>query len=488
MKKLIFGLLALTFLFVSCSNSAGGSGGGNSTTSGGTQTPTTYTVTFNANDGSENPATATQTFTKGTPQALKTIAELGFSKSGFNFAGWGTTNNSAQSSYADGSSYTAKMDTTLYALWSIIPIYAATISNTIENGTVNATPATATAGTEITLSATPNTGYDFVSYTVTAIDGSIVTVNNGKFTMPEQNVNVTATFKLHIPADGFVVVDVTSDNITSVIKNATQNTRIMFSEIYLPTDAATALNENSSVKFIFDFSKSPDTAIYPKHHFNNENTNVVAIVLSDKITILGMPTFSKYKGLTEITIPASVTEIGMDSFRYCTNLKKVEILNPNVFIKSNRAFWDCPNVEELTTSCVCILDKMGAENLKTLNIIGAPKVFGGLKGNKKITSIALPEGVEEVEDYGLAGEVLETVSLPSTLKKIGKYAFGDNVKYLTCNQLDGWWYNSYFYAGYNRNYNSTGATNLLFNLFKHEDYRTEPCYKVSGRNEIPSSN
>lgn len=203
------------FAFAGCSNggddngallavtSGGGSGGtDNGTQPGGGTNPTpaptptpaaTYTITFNANDGSENPATATQTFTEGVSQTLKTIAELGFSKNGFNFAGWGTTSDASESSYADGASYTACSNTTLYALWSSVPIYS--VNTPVNaNGSVTATPATAAAGTEITLSNTPKAGYSFISYTVTDADGVAVTVTDGKFTMPEKNVTVTAMF------------------------------------------------------------------------------------------------------------------------------------------------------------------------------------------------------------------------------------------------------------------------------------------------------
>ncbi len=158
----------------------------------------TYIITFNANDGSQSPATATQTFTSGTPQALKTIASLGFSKSGYNFAGWGTAANATKSAYADGSSYTASANVTLYALWSSIPVYSVNIPVN-QYGSVTATLATGIAGTEITLSNTPKIGWRFDSYTVTAADSSSVTVTDGKFTMPEKDVTVTATF-VEIPA------------------------------------------------------------------------------------------------------------------------------------------------------------------------------------------------------------------------------------------------------------------------------------------------
>ena len=82
----------------------------------------TYVITFNANDGSENPATVTQNFTAGIAQALIPVEELGFSKAGFSFAGWGRAPKSKEASYADGASYTATANETLYALWSEIPV------------------------------------------------------------------------------------------------------------------------------------------------------------------------------------------------------------------------------------------------------------------------------------------------------------------------------------------------------------------------------
>ncbi len=146
-----------------------------------------------ANDGSEVPATATQDFVDGTPQALTLVEDLGFSKAGFNFAGWGTAADATESAYADGASYTASAAATLYAMWSAIPVYSVNIPVN-EYGSVTASPATATAGTEITLSNTPNAGYQFISYSVIDADGTTVTVTDGKFTMPAKDVTVTVTF------------------------------------------------------------------------------------------------------------------------------------------------------------------------------------------------------------------------------------------------------------------------------------------------------
>lgn len=73
--------------------------------------------------------------------------------------------------------------------------YTVTVSNSIANGTVTASQTTAKAGTEVTLTAAPATGYKFGSWSVTnATTSAAITVTNNKFTMPAANVNVSATF------------------------------------------------------------------------------------------------------------------------------------------------------------------------------------------------------------------------------------------------------------------------------------------------------
>lgn len=73
--------------------------------------------------------------------------------------------------------------------------YTVTVANNIANGTVTASPTSAIEGTEVTLTATPSTGYEFGSWNVTnATTSAAITVTDNKFTMPAANVNVSATF------------------------------------------------------------------------------------------------------------------------------------------------------------------------------------------------------------------------------------------------------------------------------------------------------
>ena len=77
-----------------------------------TQTPITYTVSYDANGGSGAPAG--QSKTHGTNLTLSTQVPT---LSGYEFTGWNTNANGSGTSYQPGGVYSANADVTLYAQW-----------------------------------------------------------------------------------------------------------------------------------------------------------------------------------------------------------------------------------------------------------------------------------------------------------------------------------------------------------------------------------
>ena len=77
-------------------------------------------------------------------------------------------------------------------MWNAEPTYTVTVQND-GNGTASASPTTAEAGTEITLTATANTGYHFSEWQVLS-PATGVTISDNKFTMPSSDVTVKAVF------------------------------------------------------------------------------------------------------------------------------------------------------------------------------------------------------------------------------------------------------------------------------------------------------
>ena len=110
--------------------------------------------------------------------------------------------------YEVGACYTVNEETEVKALWKngvITPTtYTVTVSND-GNGIGAASPSTAAAGTEITLTAAPNEGYHFKEWQVEAPAGLAIT--NNKFTMPDGNVEVKAIFEKDVPTEYTVTFD-----------------------------------------------------------------------------------------------------------------------------------------------------------------------------------------------------------------------------------------------------------------------------------------
>lgn len=73
--------------------------------------------------------------------------------------------------------------------------YTVTAATDIENGTVKVSATSAKAGDTVTVTATPADGYVLDTITVTGANGTAVAVNDSKFTMPAENVTVSAVFK-----------------------------------------------------------------------------------------------------------------------------------------------------------------------------------------------------------------------------------------------------------------------------------------------------
>ncbi len=74
------------------------------------------------------------------------------------------------------------------------PKYSVSFAS-VEGGTLSASAIKAEEGTEITLTAEPQLGYEFNSdWSVVATDGTVINVVDNKFTMPAQDVTVSGTF------------------------------------------------------------------------------------------------------------------------------------------------------------------------------------------------------------------------------------------------------------------------------------------------------
>ena len=159
----------------------------------------TYTVTFETSGGSAVAPVTVDAGSTATKPADPT-------KSGHNFGGW--YKDSTLQTPWDFANGTVTADTTLYAKWTANPpapsyddsdpTYAVS-APAAENGSVTVSPKNASAGSTVTITVKPDSGYVLETISVTDRNGNDLKLTdrgNGKytFTMPGSRVEVKVTF------------------------------------------------------------------------------------------------------------------------------------------------------------------------------------------------------------------------------------------------------------------------------------------------------
>ena len=168
----------------------------------------------------------------------------------------------------------------------------------VQGGTIESSVASATIGTEITLTATPTVGYEFGAWVVTkAGDANTkVTVTDNKFEMPAYSVDVTATF--------------TQKEVSSIsVKTAPTKVKYVKGESFDPTGlviVATFGDETTGDIAYSDATKADFTFAPATNAALNEETSVsityggksttqdITIVTLSSIAVKTAPTKVKY--------------------------------------------------------------------------------------------------------------------------------------------------------------------------------------------------
>ena len=175
------------------------------------------------------------------------------------------------------------------------------------NGSGSATPTTAAAGTEITLSATANSGYHFKEWQV--VSGG-VTISDNKFTMPAGNVEVKAifeedTYTVTVSNDGHgsgTATPATATAGTEITLSATANSGYHFKKWQVVSGGVTisdnkfTMPENAVVvKAIFE-EDAPETYTVSFNANGGKVTTTSATTGADgKLATLPTPTRSGYR-------------------------------------------------------------------------------------------------------------------------------------------------------------------------------------------------
>ena len=158
-------------------------------------------------------------------------------------------------------------------------------------------------------------------------------------------------------------------------------------------------------------------------------TSLTEVSLPSTITDIGVSAFQGCTSLTEVLLPSTVTCISVSAFRDCAALKSLA-LPESILQIGYTAFQGCTSLRslEIPESTVSIMD--GAfRGCTSLQSIGLPEGLTKLASSifedcTSLESISLPENIQEIETSAFRGCVaLKSITLPEKITKIEPRTF-----------------------------------------------------------------
>ena len=181
------------------------------------------------------------------------------------------------------------------------------------------------------------------------------------------------------------------------------------------------------------FRNRPDGAVYINqilYAYKGNRTEEIAIIVEEGTRVINPCAFAECEGLTSITLPNSVTQIGWNAFTGCTALTHVT-LSENIVHVGAYAFYDCISLAEFDFSdnlmylAPYALHHTAWHNNLPDGPIYVGKVLYSYKGKmKKNTTLVIEDGTIAMTERALEFQTnLETAVIPSTITEIPDNAF-----------------------------------------------------------------
>ena len=154
-----------------------------------------------------------------------------------------------------------------------------------------------------------------------------------------------------------------------------------------------------------------------------------SIIIPAGVTRIGDEAFKYCSGLTSVTIPAGVTSIGNSAFYNCSGLTSVTIPDGVTSI-GNSAFYNCSGLTSVTIPAgVTSIGNSAFEGCSGLTSVTIPNSVTNI-GNSAfyncsgLTSVTIPNSVTSIGGYAFDNcSGLTSVTIPDSVTSIGNFAF-----------------------------------------------------------------
>lgn len=188
--------------------------------------------------------------------------------------------------------------------------------------------------------------------------------------------------------------------------------------------------------------------------------NLTSVTIPTTVKRIGKSSFMGCRKLTSISIPSSVTTIDDQAFSGCELMTSFEV--PATVTKLGTGVWDnCPKLTSLTVSadnpvydsreeCNAIIETESNRlvistanttvpstvtaigdyafqnsNIESLTLPSGLRSIGknAFSSCSKLTAMTFPEGLQSIGESAFFGSSLESITLPATMKEINSYVF-----------------------------------------------------------------
>lgn len=167
-------------------------------------------------------------------------------------------------------------------------------------------------------------------------------------------------------------------------------------------------NSIKAISIPYTITKIGDRAFYGCRLWNG-------VKLPKSLKEIGEHAFYK-TNISLIEIPSSVEKIGFMAFGYCTELEKICIdENNSSYCSVDGVLYD----KKMTK----LIQVPGARDGSFTIPESICDITGAFEGCEYITSVTLPNSIQEIGDYTFRYCHLNTIEIPSSVTKIGNHAF-----------------------------------------------------------------
>ena len=241
-----------------------------------------------------------------------------------------------------------------------------------------------------------------------------------------------------IDISGYWVTGYTGDETDVVIPNMHEGKRVIgiTEGAFLSNTLITSVNISNGIKYLDVAGISESGAVF------YDCTNLKSVTLPQSLTSIGVFIFENCPSITSVTIPANVSEITMNPFINCENLKEVKVSkdNSNYYSDGNYLYEKKTNkiISAFNVgSSVTIPDSVTSigeytfaycDSLTSVTIPDSVTSIGDRAFDScySLTSVTIPDSVTSIGDSAFSGcTSLTSVTIPDSVTSIGGGAFSN---------------------------------------------------------------